>query len=638
MKKPLLILALLLALLPVTAFGSGISTLAGGGASLSCVGGPPAYCAPTKTTAIVLRSAINYPAIDPNDGGPAVGVPFIDPNFGTQIVRVTDEATYYGSGTGVANTVSQTNSSAEAYSCSKFNPALASAGGYLCWFLSGGNGWEPFVLDATTMQIYQLPAKQPGYLATGEPNTSWTDPWVTFTSETADTVDARALSAVSGIYPATPQPDPFVGTTIGSAYPLFTANTTTCPNLPTGANGTLSELESDSSDTKFEGYTNNVVVYVDRTNPASPKCDWWDVNTAQVGGTDFAGVVSTTTWTTTGVTIHQSRLAPSGKYVVVAPETGTTNFLYWQTGPPVTAAVYDGAYSQAHNVPLNNWDSLQDGGDSYTGGKGYLGNMSCIEALAVTAFPVVNTLTNPGNCVGIGSPTYTAGGDTHPSAADEYTALNDMYPIIGSSKPFPMNTFVWNVGASSIGSEGTPNGTTIRWDGKNTTYNPDWSTMEPLNGELYGWSMDGSNKIWRFAHTRTSGYNWNSLTAPYYNAIGPPAGIGFAIAYGLCTETHDGNFAICTSNWDFSLGTHGYAGWQPYTAYTSGTSIINDSNGNLETAQSSFTSGAFMPVWSTTNTGLSNDGSTVGAWAMGNTASCPYHAACRWDVFAVRLK
>src|SRR5579875_1483064 len=267
-----------------------------GTASSACHGGSPHYCAETSATRIIMRDPINYPALDPNDGGPAVGVPFIDPDFGTRIVRATDESDYYGTSVGVANTVSGTNSSAEAYSCSGFNPALGVHGGYICWFYTGGGGWGAFTLDATTMQIQQLTPSgwsSGSILSLGEPSTSWTDPWVTFIDGPSLQIEAYAFPAQTG-FPGTPANDPFVGNTVGSGVVLFTASSTACPNLPAAASGGLSELQADSTDTQFSGYANGrYIVYWNKTRSA---CDWYDTLTNNMGGTDFAGVVKGTTW------------------------------------------------------------------------------------------------------------------------------------------------------------------------------------------------------------------------------------------------------------------------------------------------------------------------------------------------------
>ncbi len=702
-----------------------------------------------------MRSAINYPALDPNDGGPAVGVPFIGPDFGTRIVRATDEADYYGTSVGVANTVSGTNSSAEAYSCSRFNAALGIKGGYICWFYTGGGGWGAFTLDATTMQIQQLtPSGWSGgsILSLGEPSTSWTDPWVTFIDGPSLQIKAYGFPAQTG-FPGTPANDPFVGNTVGSGVVLFTASSSTCPNLPSGASGALSELQADSTDTQFSGYANGrYIIYFNKARPTvqypDGACDWYDTVTNNMGGTDFSGVQKGTTWiglaqppsitaltpttgtgslaagtycfsetligvnvtgaetepgpiscvalsatgefsvprpplptdgssnaymngsspygwnaygclepspptqctpnslqnasitawaTTTvtvsslasgaappatnssGFTIHQARLAPNGSYEFIVNQNAPNGSLEiaWQipNGVPSTAIYYFAAV-EAHTVAANNFATYQNGG----GSNGYgaaRANMSCMQALNFKSTPV--TISSP-NCSGIAS-NYTALGDTHPSIADDTAAANDRLPACGSSAPFGVNVLNWSVQKSNSITSIKPNGTTVRFP--QTGYNPDWSTMEPLNGEIYCWAMDGSNKIWRFVHTRTSGWPYNSSSAVY--------GTYFYPQYGLATMTRDGKFMIFSSSWDWNLGTHGHAGWQPNMTYSSG-AIVNDSNGNLETAQSAFTSGMTIPVWSTTVGSLTPDGH----WKM--SLGCPTAAACRWDVFVAELR
>src|SRR5579884_807447 len=84
----LLALPLLLAAFCVSPFAF-CSQMRGTGTVNACAGGPPRYCADTSMR-IMGESAIMYPQIDLNDGGPAVGVPFIDPDTGTRITRITD--------------------------------------------------------------------------------------------------------------------------------------------------------------------------------------------------------------------------------------------------------------------------------------------------------------------------------------------------------------------------------------------------------------------------------------------------------------------------------------------------------------------------------------------------------------------
>ncbi|MGH9354775.1 MAG: hypothetical protein ACRD10_01430, partial [Terriglobia bacterium] len=155
--------AFLLASMPV--LGSQATYVAGEKAS-ACVGGPPQYCAETSPSRIIWRSAIPYTQTDPNDGGPAVGVPFADPDTGTRITRVTDGMTEYGTGLPANEDNNMSNASAEAYTCSNFNPAIASHGGYLCWYQDqGAGGYFAFMIDATTMQTQVLQA--PSFSPTG---------------------------------------------------------------------------------------------------------------------------------------------------------------------------------------------------------------------------------------------------------------------------------------------------------------------------------------------------------------------------------------------------------------------------------------------------------------------------------------
>lgn len=119
-----------------------------------------------------------------------------------------------------------------------------------------------------------------------------------------------------------------------------------------------------------------------------------------------------------------------------------------------------------------------------------------------------------------------------------------------------------------------------------------------------------------------------------------PAGQNCFYGEGQAIESPDGKWLLMTSNWDFRLGT--YLGgscpnkscaWIAGGSVSSGSKIL-DSNGNVETAQSSGTMGSSQPAWPATIGGTVVDNTVT--WKM--SAGCPSAGQCRADLFLVELR
>ncbi|MGH9355095.1 MAG: hypothetical protein ACRD10_03110, partial [Terriglobia bacterium] len=319
-----------------------------------------------------------------------------------------------------------------------------------------------------------------------------------------------------------------------------------------------------------------------------------------------------------GFAIHQGRGSPSGNFVELTsggPAGGNHQAVFgWLAG---TTAV-NVLHAFGHVAPGWNYVLYNDGAGS--DGAGW--NNFLMGITIATNPPVFSRTFNSSR-----APGFVFGGDMHPSWADDYggaAGTGDYMPACGSVDPRSKKTMNWS--PAPLQGEAPPNGTTVRFP--NAGYNPAWSTMAPKDAEILCEATDGSGTTWRFGHSRSSKYGWNSSSAD--------SGF-FYPNYVLGTITRDAKFMIFTSYWDWDLGSFGHYSWAPNTTYTSGT-IINDSNGNLEIAQSNFTSGATIPGFSTTVGGLANDGATSGAWKMSQTGACPLDGECRFDVFVAELK
>jgi hypothetical protein len=316
----LLALPLLLAAFCVSPFAF-CSQMRGTGTVNACAGGPPRYCADTSMR-IMGESAIMYPQIDLNDGGPAVGVPFIDPDTGTRITRITDGSLEIPSGR--TNNNFQTNSAAEEYSCSIFNPNLAQIdggidigkqGGYVCKFYDGTANLWMAAIDAQTMQTEIL--NPPSFVSNNynwilDGGFSWTDPWVIWGSQ--------AGKFVYYCFQGNPANDPVCAGSGDTIKTLFTINSANCPNLPAGyTGGTLTETQTSKDDNVIGGWAQNeyYIVY----NRQTGACNWYDSFYGTTGGTGIAGVQSTSPWGVVEPPASAPTLTPSTTAGSLAPGT-----------------------------------------------------------------------------------------------------------------------------------------------------------------------------------------------------------------------------------------------------------------------------------------------------------------------------
>ncbi|MGH9358548.1 MAG: hypothetical protein ACRD1O_05170, partial [Terriglobia bacterium] len=331
----------------------------------------------------------------------------------------------------------------------------------------------------------------------------------------------------------------------------------------------------------------------------------WAANTAYVAGNvikDSNGHLETAQDAFTSGSSAPAWSATTGGTTI---DNGGT----WMMSQGATNAV-NLSYLGGHTVPAGGFVIFNNGGSTDPGG--WNTDFEQIPLLGATV-----PAPHGGNYAGSRPvPGFSAAGDLHPSIGTDYGGA-DKVPFCASSDAR---------GSTSIAMGGgtfpAPNGTTIRWP--NSGFNPDWGVGAPGFGEIMCFAMDGSGKEWRFGHTRSSFAGDNKSS--------PAAGNWFA-SYVLGDVSRDGNLMIFTSSWAWDLGTANYWSWAPNISYTSGT-VINDSNGNLETAGSNFTSGAVEPNWSKSVGGTTPDNG--GTWTM--KFGCPTVAACRWDVFVMELK
>lgn len=271
--------------------------------SESCVGGPPDYCAATDMRPI-YQPAINYPQIDLDGGGPAVGVPFIDPGSGNEFVRVTD----YNTADYFPQPQFNTNSAAEEYSCSAYNSNLVadlkfdangdhlpwnpSDGGYVCKFLDGGNNDFEFALDAVTMQTQILePASyiSGGHRWLANQGFSLSDPWLQW----GYSGSSITYSCLAG----SPASDPLCGGKGDTLTTVLTPSAANCPNIPSAMISAwgMIDVQASHDDTIVGGTVmtsdsesgrNYYIVY----NRSNGNCFWFDANHGQYGGTGITGV------------------------------------------------------------------------------------------------------------------------------------------------------------------------------------------------------------------------------------------------------------------------------------------------------------------------------------------------------------
>ncbi len=506
----------------------------------ACVGGSPDYCATLGASQRMLQNAIIYPAIDPIDGGPAVGIPFHDSDTGARITRITDETTNAGLGLGSGGSTFVTNASDEAYSCSNFNPAAGVNGGYLCWFQDLGNNWDEALIDATTMETNVF---ERNVLHNTEMSSSWTDPWAFFMGGNM-TFDAWCNGAVAGVIQATPTPDPFCGSTLGSAVPLGAAITSSnCPNFPAGVSGTLGEVQADSTDTIFSGYVHGYVMVV--WNRSTGHCDWYDTATNTVGGSDISGVQHTVGFQ--GLPAPLSQTAPS-----VGGSGGS-----FTTGD---AYCYDETLLGSVEVKPGNY------GEETTPGP-----VSC--TVALTAGQEI-TVTKP------------------PLGSDSISV-----DYAWASAPQ-----AWNVYACQEATVGTP------------------CTPNVIQNAAYiCWS------VWDTSAACPTAYSTWTFPSFVSSGAAPPATntSGFMIHQGRINVS--GNYVYFTGGGADELGggvntlftwilrppvNIASVEWLAATPYVAG-NVIVDSGGNMETAQTPFTSGASAPSWcSTTGCTTTDNGGT----------------------------
>lgn len=541
MKKLLSISALWILIAAMLALGSGTG---GSGTTTACNGGSPDYCVSLGASQRMLRSAITYSALDPNDGGPAVGVPFLDPDTGTRITRVTDGMIQWPYHSNISSSAStfNTNSAAEADSCSNLNPSIGLHGGYLCWLFDNGNNTSEFVVDKTTLSanVIESPNWQSnnGHSLTNEAAASWTDPWAFFTSAASLTFDAFCNAGVAGIVPATPTPDTFCGSTLDAAVPLFTASAANCPNLPAGASGTLLEISSTSDDNVFEGFDGDR--YIILWNRANGDCDWYDTGTGTVGGSGIAGVQTALIWS-----------------VYPAPAS-------------MTAPTAGGS------------------GGTFTAGDAY-----CFDQTFVTTQVIgdgnygAETTPGPEEC----TPALTAGQKvtlSRPPLASDWVSSSATY---NNHPPAGWNDY----GCQEV-TVGTPCAPNVI---QNTSGEIAWGTASvALSSLVTSGAVPPATDVGGFAIHQCRISPGGKYVYITMGGLGANPGLGA------------GNLGWITGSWN---------NWQASTAYNLG-DVINDSNGNLETARGSFTSGSGShPAWSTTIGGTASDNG--GTWMMSKGAT-----------------
>lgn len=262
-------------------------------------GGPPDYCA-NSTRSLVPETPM--PA-------PAVNAPFKDPDFGSRMVRVTgpqvldDTPGFGGEFDGISY---MTDSSAEANTWGKFDPALGSHGGYR-FAVSNAHGWTSFfTLDATTMHVSRLPGRRGGFMGAagvfaGGISFSYTDPDVLYT------VSKGKLEEVH--------------LSTGRATALYTF--TSCPGLPRYTAGYGGGLTNSADSQKFgeyfggrqQNYTTFAVYYDRSANGGAGACYWYDTVHGLVGGTNMQP---------TPVANHVGQLAPPpAPQVTASPGSGS---------------------------------------------------------------------------------------------------------------------------------------------------------------------------------------------------------------------------------------------------------------------------------------------------------------------------
>ena len=431
-------------------------------------------------------------------------------------------------------------------------------------------------------------------------------------------VTANTLTPIpdgSGTAQTLPSPETCIASDPSATITLNFASGFSDPweiNLP----GCASDTWSDVSPCK------PYKVYMDATGSGN---EVLQTTSATVSGPSYMIAVSSIqtgtahppTVSTAGFTIHQGIANMSGGLVALQPmSSGSIGYKYWTPTqslvgcPGFTPALANGSCGSGHAVSGYGVQFIQNGypGGSYNGASLSAHIFTNPYNPPVSPFSAVCQ-----TCVPSGFPGTTAGG--HLSWNNDNSS---------DSEPFEATFYP---------------GITTGNGSLNLNSNPCTQVVSSLIGEELAYSVDGSNRIFRFAHNRggSCGTPNGSPSSPFTSIL--PIG----------QISQDGALIAFQSTWGWALGsspvncvndsTYPSTGWQASHSYAAHACIFDGTNYEVNEG-SAFTSGGTQPTWPGTSGGTVLDG--TGTWTMNtgctDTNNPSYGETCRTDAFIVEAK